>query len=38
MEDYDLIVLIYACYTKEKYRQQIKYINETCWRTKNTWI
>ena len=29
MEDYDLIVLIYACYTKEKYREQIKYINET---------
>lgn len=29
MEDYDLIILVFACYTKQKYKDQIKYINDT---------
>jgi hypothetical protein len=29
MEEYSLIILIYACYTIDKYKEQIKIINET---------
>ena len=29
MQTYDLIILVYACYTIDKYREQIKCINET---------
>jgi hypothetical protein len=29
MEDYDLIILIFACYTITKYKEQINILNET---------
>lgn len=29
MKEYDLIILVYACYTVEKYRAQIDVINST---------
>ena len=29
MEDYDLIILVYACYTLDKYKKQIEIINST---------
>jgi len=29
MKEYDLIILVYACYTIDKYREQIKCINDT---------
>jgi hypothetical protein len=29
MEDYDLIIVIYACYTITKYREQVMLLNET---------
>ncbi len=29
MEECDLIILVYACYTIQKYKDQIKYINDT---------
>jgi len=29
MEDYDLIILVFACYTVEKYKKQIETINST---------
>ena len=29
MEEYDLIILVYACYTIEKYKTQINVINKT---------
>ena len=29
MDECDLIILVYACYTIEKYKTQIKIINET---------
>jgi len=29
MEECELIILVYACYTKEKYKNQIKCVNNT---------